>query len=781
MNKSQKWIIAVVVSLGMAMATLDATIVSVILAQLQDAFHTDFETINWVSSGYFLAQAAVVPIIGYLSDRLGSKWVFITALAVFTAASLLCALSPTKEALIAFRVLQGIGGGGLVPMAFAIIYRIFPPNERGKVTGVVSLPIMLAPAFGPTLGGYLSTNFNSSAVFMVNVPFGIVVVLLSFLVLPRRTLDQSEQTPEVSKSFDILGLLLSMVGVTMLVCGVSLAAAKGWGDVTVWALLAIGTVFLIVFIIVELRVSDPVLDLRLFRNYTFSISNILMWLTFAVFAGGLFLLPLFFEKVQGDTSLVAGSYLIGQGLAITVGIFTSGLLYNRIGPRFLMVFGLLVMIVGTYGLTQIDVHTTGQDLQLWLILRGFGLGLTYQPLQTLTLSVVSNKGMAKASSLVSTARQVTTAVAVALLTTYLAQQTITHENEIGDALQAGLRTHNLTGVAATCVAGPTLNPTALKLCVEQHALATGMADTFWFILILTATCVPLALVAGRDPAVEVLKQAKRVKASDPVAIGQAQGTVPTAPEVQIKGRPGVISIMTASGEEMMGPDILLWRYSENNIANGSLLTVGGNHFCVLKLFSTILNVYETGQHVVKTPDSPHSGVVQLSFSGEPLLDQYEVLYVNRARLIVKARGVALSHEMVEVDYSVDYYIHVATREDAILLIQRMPSRGHSLNIREVNAYAQPIIEEAVKELMLMTPLDQVNRKMQDLSQLVCQSLQKFLSPYGITVDTVHVLVSPRDQRVKALLSLKAFGLSELDAVRYSTAMANNSKRTNERK
>ena len=135
MNKSQKWIIAVVVSLGMAMATLDATIVSVILTQLQDAFHTDFETINWVSSGYFLAQAAAVPIIGYLSDRLGSKWVFITALAVFTAASLLCALSPTKEALIAFRVLQGIGGGALVPMAFAIIYRIFPPNERGKVTG----------------------------------------------------------------------------------------------------------------------------------------------------------------------------------------------------------------------------------------------------------------------------------------------------------------------------------------------------------------------------------------------------------------------------------------------------------------------------------------------------------------------------------------------------------------------------------------------------------------------------------------------------------------------
>jgi EmrB/QacA subfamily drug resistance transporter len=157
------------VALGLFMAILDNTIVSVTLPQMQKAFNTDFETITWVATAYFLAQAAVIPIVGYLSDRVGSKPVFLISLAMFTIGSGLCAIAPTQEALIAFRIFQGIGGGALMPVAFAIVYRIFPATERGPVTAVIGIPIMLAPAFGPTIGGYLSTTFDWNAIFMINL------------------------------------------------------------------------------------------------------------------------------------------------------------------------------------------------------------------------------------------------------------------------------------------------------------------------------------------------------------------------------------------------------------------------------------------------------------------------------------------------------------------------------------------------------------------------------------------------------------------------------------
>lgn len=232
----------------------------------------------------------------------------------------------------------------------------------------------------------------------------------------------------------------------------------------------------------------------------------------------------------------------------------------------------------------------------------------------------------------------------------------------------------------------------------------------------------------------------------------------------------VISTLKDNGEEVMGPEVLLWHYPNNDIVNGSLLTVESNHFCVLKSRGAILNVYETGQYTVQTPDRPIFGSMQQAFYGGQSPWQYEALYINRAKLVLKTSGMALSREMAEMVYSVDYYIHVETREAAVQLVQHMPYRGHALMIQEVNTYAGPVIEQAVNQLVQITPLEAVNEKIHDLSQIVFQHLQQFLAVYGISLDTVKVLVFPRDERMKALISLKAFGLSEMDAVRYYTAM-----------
>jgi membrane protease subunit (stomatin/prohibitin family) len=233
---------------------------------------------------------------------------------------------------------------------------------------------------------------------------------------------------------------------------------------------------------------------------------------------------------------------------------------------------------------------------------------------------------------------------------------------------------------------------------------------------------------------------------------------------------GVISTLMSDGKEMMAPDVLLFHYPDNSIVNGSLLTVESNHFCVLKSRGAILNVYETGQYVVQTPDHPIFGVIQQAFYGGASPWQYEAIYINRSKLVVRTKGTALSREMAELAYSVDYYIHVKDTNDAVALVQHMPIAGHMVTTLEVDNYAGPVVEQAINEIAQVTPLERVNEKIRDVCKIVHDHLQEFLAGYGITLDTVKVLLKPSDDRMRALISLRAFGLSELDAVRYYTAM-----------
>ena len=507
MGLSYRWQATLVIALGLLMAILDNTIVSVVLPQIARAFNTDFQTITWVGTGYFLATAAVIPITGYLSDRIGTRTSFLVSLALFTLGSGLCAFAPNEQLLIASRVLQGIGGGAMLPVAFAMIFRLFGPTERAGAIAILMIPLLLGPAFGPTLGGYLATNFSWNAIFTINLPIGVVAFILSLLVLRSNKAEHEAygQEEEAAKGFDILGLVLSMVAFTTLVYGINEAGSRGWGDATVLTFLIVGGVMLVAFIVVELLVKDPVMDVRLFRSYTFTMANILQWVTVAVLFGSLFILPLFFESVQGLSSFTTGEILISQGLAMAVGLAIGGKLYNRVGPRILAIIGLAIATISMIGFTNLDIRTTGESLQIWLILRGLGLGLVAQPLQTLAVSVVSNRQMAKASSLISSTKVVFSAVGVAVLTTYLTQRGTVHATEIA----AGFLSRPLSGVAASCVQQAGANAQALKLCVAQHAVTMGLNDTFLFVLIGCAICTVLAFFLGRDPAIEEAKAARK--------------------------------------------------------------------------------------------------------------------------------------------------------------------------------------------------------------------------------------------------------------------------------
>lgn len=232
----------------------------------------------------------------------------------------------------------------------------------------------------------------------------------------------------------------------------------------------------------------------------------------------------------------------------------------------------------------------------------------------------------------------------------------------------------------------------------------------------------------------------------------------------------VISTLNSDGTEVMGPGILMYHYPGSDIMNGSLLTVESNHFCVLKSRGAILNVYETGQYPVSTPQRAILGSMQQAFYGGQSPWQYEALYINRSKLVVTANGLCLSREMAQMAYNVDYYIHCADKDHAVILVQHMPPNGHWITVDDVNNYAGPVVEQAINQIVQLTPLERVNEKIHDITDLVHGHLQEFLTGYGITLDTVKVLIHPADKRMQELISLKAFGLDEITAVRYYTAM-----------
>lgn len=493
-----KWRAAIVVALGLFLSVLDSTIVSVALPAMRQAFHTDFNTVTWVVSAYFLAQAAVIPITGYLSDRIGTRTIFLTAMTVFIAGSALCALSGNEKMLILARVVQGIGGGALFPTSFAIAYRAFPRDEWGRATAIIGVPVLLAPSLGPLIGGYLTSTFDWQAIFVINIPIGLLALAAGAAFLRPRSEDVGAEQIEPSGSFDIPGFVLAIAGFTVLVYGLTEAGIEGWGSSITVRSLAIAAVLLAALVVFELRTENPVLDMRIFRYLTFTRAIILIWVVSAFYYGSLFLIPFFFEKVEGLSALSSGEIMISQGVAAAIGIAAGGELYNKIGPRPMAVVGIVSLALSGIGFIHLNVATTGLSLQLWLALRGLGLGLSTSPLQNLALSVVDRRDLARSTSLINVSRQVFSAAGVAALSALVAQQAAHYASTAGAALQSG---HVSSGIAAACAPAGS-NAAA---CVQQHAITNGLNDAFLVGLIACTAAIALALVVGRDPSLEALK------------------------------------------------------------------------------------------------------------------------------------------------------------------------------------------------------------------------------------------------------------------------------------
>ena len=509
MSTRSRYMIALTAALGLIMAVLDSTIVNVALVPMAKSLRTDLNTIEWVVTGYLLAQAAVIPVAGYFSNRFGIKRLFIICLALFTVGSLLCGVASSESQLIGFRVLQGLGGGALFPLAQSIAFGAFPPAQRAAASSITAIPVLLAPAFGPTLGGWLTDSFGWSSIFFINLPVGILACVMAFRVLPADKL-----APKGTQAgFDYIGLALSTLGVLAVIYAFALVSQGrpgtqtplnpngqlyGWGYWPVWAILAFGLALLAAFAVYELRFSkDPVLDLRLFSRYDFTLASIVSWINAAVVFGSIFILPVFLQQVRQPnlSAFDAGFALMPQGLAAAVSVAIGGRLYNRIGVRPLVITGGILLTVSSWMLSQITPATTGLDLLPSLVVRGLGFGFTLIPVQTRALQMISGPALPKASSLYNVTRQIFSSVGVAGIITYFVQQTTTHAAALAQQAQQLLP------------AGTKLDPNspqaqAAIAQIRARAGTEGVHDVFILVMIGTIVLMLVAFALPGSPAAE---------------------------------------------------------------------------------------------------------------------------------------------------------------------------------------------------------------------------------------------------------------------------------------
>jgi MFS transporter, DHA2 family, multidrug resistance protein len=410
-----KWIVAGTVLIGTMMAVLDSSIVNVALPDMRGTLGATVDEITWVVTGYILSNVIIMPIVGMLSSRYGRKNFYLFSIASFTAASMACGLSTTLGAIVVWRIIQGIGGGVLITVSQAILRETFPPREQGLAMGIYGMGVVLAPAFGPTLGGWLTDQYSWPWVFFINVPIGILNV---FMVM--RYIEDPPYLVRAKSRIDWSGLALLTMGLGALQLMLENGEKDNWFDSTFIAWLAvIATVGLIVFVWRELKADAPAVDLRLFRNGAFTSATMIGGILGLGLYAALFLLPLFLQSLLGYTAMESGLVLMPRGLAMAVVMPIAGRAYNRIGPRVLVGVGLIVSAYSFYALTHLTSVVGFWDLfwpQMW---QGVGFGLIFVALSTAALATVENARMTSAAGLYNVVRQVLGSVGVALSATEL--------------------------------------------------------------------------------------------------------------------------------------------------------------------------------------------------------------------------------------------------------------------------------------------------------------------------------------------------------------------------
>lgn len=408
--------IAGVVVLGAIMSILDVTVVSVALPTFQSEFNAKPAEAAWTMTGYTLALATVIPLSGWAADRFGTKRLYMLALLLFTLGSALCATADSIGQLIAYRVVQGLGGGMLMPLGMTIMTRAAGPERMGRLMAVLGIPMLLGPIGGPILGGWLIEVASWHWIFLINVPIGAIALLYAQLALPK-------DSPEPSESFDFVGMAMLSPGLALFLYGVS--SLPDAGTITasdVWVPMLVGAALVVGFVFYSFKPRHPLLDLRLFRNRNLTVAVIALFVFVIAFMGTGLLFPSYFLQVRGESTLDTGLLMAPQGIGAMLTMPIAGTLADKVPVGRTVPFAMVLIAAGFFTFTQVGTDTSYLALCGSLFVMGLGMGGTMMPIMTSALRTLSHDEAARGSTLVNIVQQIAGSIGAAVMSVILTER-----------------------------------------------------------------------------------------------------------------------------------------------------------------------------------------------------------------------------------------------------------------------------------------------------------------------------------------------------------------------
>src|SRR5580658_9795797 len=496
------WIIAVTVTLATFMEVLDTSIANVALPHIAGSLSAGQDESTWVLTSYLVSNAIVLPLSGWLSSILGRKRFYMGCVALFTISSALCGFAPNLTMLIIFRVLQGVGGGGLQPSEQAILADTFAPAKRGMAFAVYGLAVVMAPAIGPTLGGYITDNFTWRWIFFINIPVGIISLLLTSRLIQDPPYFKRRKLSETHIDYTGLGFVALGLGTLQVI--LDKGQRDDWFESNFIVTLTVISVVSLIFVIFwEWHHKDPIIDLHLFREKSFAVSNFLMFMLGFALLGSTLLLPLFMQTLLGYTAERAGLALMPGGFTIMLLMPLVGFLLSRYSPRYLMMFGLAMLSFSLFNMTNFDLGIDFHTVAMARVLQAAGMAFLFVPINTAAYASLPRDKNNAASGLMNLARNIGGSVGISLVTTGLARRAQFHQSRLSESLSASnpqfeSTLRGMTGVFSGGGTGSGFGGGS----AQQHAYAmlqanvirqsTMMAyiDNFWVLGVAIACLIP---------------------------------------------------------------------------------------------------------------------------------------------------------------------------------------------------------------------------------------------------------------------------------------------------
>jgi DHA2 family multidrug resistance protein len=497
-----KWIIAITVMLPTLIEIIDTSVVNVSLDHIRGSLSAGIDESTWTITSYLVSNAIIIPLSGWLSRFFGRKRYLILSITLFSISSFLCGSAWSLKSLVFFRILQGIGGGGLQPISQSILLETFPPYQHGMAMAIFGMGIMFGPIIGPLIGGWITDNWSWHWIFFINVPVGVISILMTMFFIT-----DPPYMKKIKMKIDYWGLVLLAVGLGCLQIVLDKGQREEWfsSSFVIW-LSIISATSLILFVIVELFSEHPVVNLKAFKNISFSTGNLVMFFAFFNLFGSIVLLPIYLQTLMGYTSYLAGLVLGPGGAATMLALPIAGRLVTKLNPKGLLVFGIIVCAYATYLMSKFTLYADFNTIVWPRVILGIGMGFLFIPLTTLTFATIRKENMGNATAIFNLLRNLGGSFGVAFVTTILSRRAQFHQFRLVEHLTPFDTSYqNATHQGAQILQykgfeGPLSQHGGLSMIYNEllrQASILSFNDTFYLVSIIMIAVVPLVLIMKR--------------------------------------------------------------------------------------------------------------------------------------------------------------------------------------------------------------------------------------------------------------------------------------------